>query len=136
VRACTGTDPWTAFSLDRQRLVGFEVVTGPSEWITSYDTIRSIRPLFDAPPCEDTIFDLTGFPSALSLELDQGTQTVTLVAPDSISSMYGAMDGTSWFGPRTFALQGNPDWLSLDGDQLTITSNSMFDYTETVSVTI
>ena len=50
--------------------------------------------------------------------------------------MYGAMDGTSWFGPRTFGLQDNPDWLSLDGDQLTITSNSMFDYTETVSATL
>ena len=73
MRACTGTDPWTSFSLDKQRLVGFEVVTGPSEWITSYDTIRSIRPLFDAPPCEDTTFDLTGFPSTLSLELGQGS---------------------------------------------------------------
>ena len=46
------------------------------------------------------------------------------------------MDGVTYCGARTFAIGGQPDWVTLSGDQLTLTSNSVFDVTASVSVTL
>ena len=45
------------------------------------------------------------------------------------------MDGFSYCGPRTLSISGQPDWVTLVGEQLTLTSSSVFDFTDTVTLT-
>ena len=62
--------------------------------------------------------------------------TFTLEATDSYSDIYGNMDGVTYCGPRTFEISGQPDWVTLSGDMLTLTSSDVFDLADSLSVTL
>ena len=128
-------DNWTTFDLGKKRLIGFSVILSTPEW-NEYLTIRKIRPIFDLPSCTDTVFDLTRIPQTYSVEINEGSVTTTLVAPDSLSWRYYEKDGISYCGARTFTLDTSPEWVDLSGDSLVLTSDYVFDKTATSSATL
>ena len=126
------SDDWKTVTFDMAtRLIGFSIQTSKPQW-GWYQTVRRIKPIFDAPDCSDTTFDSSAIPSTFSLDIGTGEKSLTIEFPDTISQMYGSMDGTSWIGARTYSLAGEPEWARIEGDQLIITSSSMFDYTSSV----
>ena len=132
IGACsTDRKDWKPRTLNMERLIGFSVQISPPIW-GSYETIRKIKPIFDSPDCSDTTFDLSAIPSTFSIDIGEGEKSLTLEVPDSISSRYGAMDGSSFIGARMFTLTDVPEWVRVEGNQLIISSTSMFDFTETL----
>ena len=87
--------------------------------------------------CSQTNFDLSLILDSYEIDLGADSRSYTLVALDDISKRYGSKDGQTFCGARTFTLEGNPEWVSVEGDQLTLTSSSdkygMFEVTLSVA---
>ena len=121
----TDCTEWITFDLSGERLIGFTVVLSDQD--TDQRNIRAIRPIFDSPSCIDTSLILSSIPNSISLVRGKGSETINLDVFDSISSYYYNMDGHSFCGPRVFSLIDAPSYLTIDGNSLTITSNSIDD---------
>ena len=87
--------------------------------------------------CSQTIFDLSSILDLYEIDLGDESRSYTLVVLDDVSNRYGSKDGQTFCGARNFELEGNPEWVSVQGDQLTLTSLSekygMFEVTLSVS---
>ena len=77
--------------------------------------------------CSQTIFDLTSILDSYEIDLGSESKSYSLVALDDVSKRYGSKDGQTFCGARNFELEGNPEWVSVQGNQLTLTSISDMD---------
>ena len=78
------TAEWKTVTFDKKRLIGFSVQISEEKW-AYYETVRSIKPIFDAPDCSDTTFDSSAIPSTFSIDIGDGEESLTIVFPDTIS---------------------------------------------------
>lgn len=101
--------------MEKERLIGFDVITSV-ETTNSITQISKIRPIFDSPNCGLMSIDLSSILDSYDIDLGADTKSYTLSAPDDISFHYGSMDGHTFCGERTYELEGNPDWVSVQGD--------------------
>ena len=77
--------------------------------------------------CSQTIFDFSSILDSYEIDLGAESRSYTLVVLDDVSNRYGSKDGQTFCGARNFELEGNPEWVSLQGNQLTLNSLSDMD---------
>ena len=78
--------------------------------------------------------------TAMSQDVGDGQSSQTINAPDLISLAYFEMDGYSFCGERTYAIDPVETWMKLAGDTLTVVSQDSQDHIDsnvfTVTVTL
>ena len=89
-------------------------------------------------PCESTVLSFDGSVRDMLAYVEQGADTQTVHALDSVCMAYGNGDGFTYCGPRTYSIISpeNYPYLGIISDQLILNSENPADATGPQSVTI